>query len=293
MNNLHGALLMILSMGMFAFQDLFIKKASATLPPGAILTAMGCLGALIFAGFVRARRQSLLPRELFRRAMLLRNAGEVVGAFAFISALALADLAAVSAIIQALPLAVTLMAALFLGEPVGWRRWSAISVGFLGVLLIVRPGTHGFEPATLLAVVAVLALGLRDLATRIAPPAMSSAQIGQWGYLMMLVAGLTMTLTADTATLPSAPLASYGLLTIAILVGVAGYYTIIQAIRISEISAVAPFRYARIVFALLLAVFVLGERPDSFTLAGAALIVASGLYALARERALFSGARQG
>lgn len=291
MNNLRGAVLMIVSMGIFAVQDLFIKRISGAVPIGEILLAMGIFGTMFYGWLVRAKRQPLFPKDLLHPAILLRNVSEIIATFGFVTALALTDLTSASAILQALPLIVTMMAALGLGETVGWRRWSAISVGFLGMLLIIRPGTAAFEPNSLYAVLAVFAFALRDLTTRVAPKSMSTIQIAQWGYIMM--AGLGGSLVAFSGELVAVPHSSMAPLFTIVVLGITGYFVVVESLRMSDVSAVAPFRYSRLVFALALAVIFLGERPDTFTLAGATLIIASGLYTLARERALFTEARQG
>ncbi len=282
---------MIVSMGIFAVQDLFIKQTSVTVPTGEILLVMGVFGTLFYGWLVTAKRQPLFPGDLLHPAILLRNISEIIATFGFVTALARTEMTSAASILQALPLIVTMMAALVLGETVGWRRWTAISVGFLGMLLIVRPGTDGFEPDSLYAVMAVFAFGMRDLTTRIAPRSMSTIQIAQWGYIMMTLLAVTMVATSggfvavpDTAMAP---------LFAIVILGVTGYFVVVESLRMSDVSAIAPFRYSRLVFALALAVIFLGERPDSLTLAGASLIIASGLYTLARERALFSQAHQG
>ncbi|MDV7141543.1 DMT family transporter [Tropicimonas sp. TH_r6] len=291
MNNLRGAVLMIVSMGIFAVQDLFIKQTSVTVPIGEILLVMGVFGALFYGWLVRAKRQRLVPKDLLHPAILLRNMSEVIATFGFVTALSLTEMTSAASILQALPLIVTMMAALGLGETVGWRRWCAISVGFLGMLLIVRPGTAGFEPNSLYAVMAVFAFGLRDLTTRIAPKSMSTIQIAQWGYIMMTLLGAVMVTLSDGFV--AIPVDAMPQMLGIVVLGVAGYYIVVEALRMSDVSAVAPFRYSRLLFALALAVLFLGERPDLLTLAGASLIIGSGLYTLARERALFSQALQG
>lgn len=291
MNNLRGAVLMIFSMAIFAVEDMLIKQASTHLPVGEILMILGLFAALVFASLAAIRSQRLFPRDLLNPVILLRNISEVVGTFGIVTALSLVDLSTASAILQALPLVVTLIAALFLGETVGWRRWSAIGVGFLGMLLIIRPGTAGFEPEALFAVLGVLGLSLRDLTTRIAPPSMSSIQLAQWGYITLFLLGLGMTVAGEGIQPVSVPV--FWLLTGIVVAGVLGYYLIVESLRISALSAIAPFRYSRLVFAMALAVVFLGERPDLLTLAGTSLIICSGLYTLARERALFSRAHQG
>ncbi|WP_068116949.1 DMT family transporter [Tropicimonas marinistellae] len=290
MNNLRGALLMILAMGGFALEDMFIKKVSSHLPVGQILLFLGFFGTLVFASASLLQRQTLFPPEAFHTAVLLRNGLEIVGTFGIVNALALTTLSSTSAIMQTIPLLVTMGAALFLGETVGWRRWTAILVGFAGMLMIVRPGMAGFEPASLFAVLGAVALAARDLVTPKIPARMSALQVSTWGFSMLVPLGAFLLFLKGGAQ----PMDSITLwqLTAAVLFGVSSYYTLIVSMRIADLAAVAPFRYSRLLFALALGIAIFGERPDVLTLSGASLIIASGLYTLARERALFSEARQ-
>ncbi|NDR58197.1 DMT family transporter [Aliiruegeria sabulilitoris] len=291
MGNLRGAVLMIIAMGLYAFEDLLIKLASVHVAIGQLLLCIGVLGSLILAVVVRFNRRPLLSRDFLHPMVITRNLGELVGAFALVTALALTPLASAASILQAQPLAVTLLAALFLGETVGWRRWLAILVGFAGMLLIIRPGTADFDVASLLAVLAVACFAIRDLATRVMPRGMNSLQVSLWAYYSIALIGAILTLKqGNFAPVPSN--ATWMLIGI-VLAGTLGYYLIVEAVRASELSAIAPFRYFRLVVALILGAIFLAERPDTFTLTGAALIVGSGLYALARERAVFTAARQG
>jgi len=285
MDNLRGTILMIVAMAFFAVEDMLIKLLSAQMPVGQILVALGFGGALIFAAISLARGERLFSTDLLAASVMLRNGGELIGTACFISALALIPLSTASAILQAMPLAVTLGAALFLREPVGWRRWSAIIIGFCGVLLILRPGFEGFEPAALLAVAAVAGLAMRDLATRAVPPAITSMQLSAYAFALIALPGVAMLAFGQgTAVMPgTSGLTGLGA---ALACGVLGYYAITVALRVSEISAIAPFRYTRLVFALALGLAVFDERPDAATLAGAALIIGSGLYTLLRERQL-------
>lgn len=285
MDNLRGTILMIVAMAFFAVEDMLIKLLSAQMPVGQILMALGFGGALIFAAISLARGERLFSADLLAAPVMLRNAGELIGTACFISALALIPLSTASAILQAMPLAVTLGAALFLREPVGWRRWSAIVIGFLGVLLILRPGFEGFEPAALLAVAAVAGLAMRDLATRAVPPAITTMQLSAYAFALIALPGVAMLVFGtQAAVIPGA--SGMAGLAAALACGVLGYYAITVALRVSEISAIAPFRYTRLVFALALGFAVFDERPDAATLAGAALIIGSGLYTLLRERQL-------
>ena len=284
MENLRGSVLMVLAMAGFALEDMFIKRLADTMPVGQIIMAIGLGGAAIFSAICARRGRRLFTRDLLARPVLLRNTGEMAGTMCFVTAIALTPLSSASAILQATPLAVTLGAALFLGEPVGWRRWSAILVGFAGVLMVVRPGLAGFAPASLFAVGAVIGLALRDLATRAVPAAISSMQLSAYAFATLVPTGAILLAFGEGAVMPAAvQLRDLGL---ALGCGVAAYYAIVAAMRVGEVAVVTPFRYTRLVFALVIGVAVFAERPDAWTLAGAAVIVASGLYTLMREARL-------
>lgn len=273
---------MVASMLGFALEDTFIKQLAATLPMGQVLALLGCGGVLLFGALARLGGRPVLSRAVFSRAVLLRNGGEMLGSAAFVTALALTPLSTAAAILQATPLAVTLGAALFLGETVGWRRWTAIGAGFAGVLLVIQPGLAGFEPASLFAVVAVAGLALRDLATRLVPAAVGSAQLSCWAFGALVPTGLLMLLVpgVDAAALTPPDLARLGA---AFVCGGFAYYAIVAAVRLGEVSVVVPFRYSRLVFAMAIGMVVFGERPDGPMLLGAALIVGAGLYTIWRE----------
>ena len=283
-DNLRGILLMVASMAGFAMQDMFIKWMAADLPTGQILLVLGALGLPIFALMARLDGRQVFTRDALHPAVLVRNLGEVVGTCGFITALALIPLSTMSAVFQAMPLVVTMGAALFLGEAVGWRRWTAIGVGCIGVLLIIRPGTDGFRIEALWALLAVAGLGLRDLASRRVPKAISNTQLSAWGFGTVALLGVGMLTLSGGAVLPS-PVQSVQLVA-AVGFGVAAYWGLTAASRLGEVAAVTPFRYSRLVFAMIIGVLVFGERPDALTLAGAGLIIGSGLYSFARERNL-------
>lgn len=287
--NLRGILLMVGAMAAFAIEDMFVKWMGAIVPPGQILMMLGAGGAAGFALLAAMRNERLVSPIFLSRAVVLRNLGELTGTFGFVTAIVLTPLSSASAILQAMPLAVTLGAALVFREPVGWRRWSAIGAGFIGVLIVIRPGTAAFEPASLFALLGVAGLATRDLATRAVPRATSSVVLSAWGFSMLIPTGAVLLALTGGATVPSG--ATLGMLAGAVVLGVAGYWSLTQAMRMGEVAAITPFRYSRLVFALVIGVLVFGERPDAPTLAGAALIVGSGLYTLWREARL--GRRRG
>ena len=285
MDNLRGALIMVLAMLGFAAEDMFIKLMADAVPVGQIIWMLGLGGAMVFALVLVIQRQPLFTPAMLSGPVLLRGLGELVGTLGFVSAIVLTPTSSASAILQATPLTVTLGAALFLGEDVGWRRWTAIIVGFIGVLMIIRPGLDGFDWLSLLAVQGVIGLAVRDLATRRVSARTTSMQLSFLAFGVLVPAGFGLMLATGTPVVtPSLLHSAY--LAAALAIGVVAYYGIVTAMRIGEISFVSPFRYSRLVFALIVGIVVFGERPDGLTLIGSAIIVASGVYTVWRERKL-------
>ena len=282
MDNLRGSLWMVAAMAGFSVEDMFLKSAAASLPVGQILMIFGAGGMLGFALLAARRGERILHPAILSPAILTRCVFEVAGRLFYTLAIALTPLSSASAILQATPLVVVMGAALIFGERVGWRRWTAIAVGFAGVLIILRPGLDGFTPLSLLAVLGMLGFAGRDLATRAAPPVLSNLQLGVYGFAMMVPTGAILLAVSGGAALPSALAA--GQLAAATVIGVLAYYALTSAMRMGEVSVVTPFRYTRLVFALILGASVFGERPDAATLLGSAVIVGSGIYTLLRSR---------
>jgi len=149
-------------------------------------------------------------------------------------------------------------------------------------LLILRPGVSGFEPASLFAVIAMLGLAGRDLATRAAPKTMSNAQLGFLGFSVLVVAGVCALAWTGGAQIPSTT--DWAWLAAIVGVGVIAYMALTGAMRSGEIAIIAPFRYTRLVFAVILGIAIFGERPDMLTLIGSAVIIASGVFTLLRSQ---------
>jgi drug/metabolite transporter (DMT)-like permease len=283
MDNLRGAALMILAMFGFAVEDMMVKVISVDMPTGQIIFLLGGGGAIVFGILCRVQGQPLFERKMLSRPILLRSLAELVGTLGYVTAITLTPISTASAILQATPLLVTLGAAVLFGEMVGWRRWSAIFVGFFGVLLIIRPGTDGFDQLSLITLVGVLGLAGRDLATRGVPKETSSMQLSFLAFLTLVPASMILSLGAQKPWI--APTQTVWLLVIgATIITALAYYAIVAAMRVGEISFVTPFRYTRLVFALIFGIVIFGERPDVLTLTGSAIIVLSGIYTVWRER---------
>ncbi|MEO1363630.1 MAG: DMT family transporter, partial [Pseudomonadota bacterium] len=213
----------------------------------------------------------------------VRSAAEVGAAYFFISALLNMPIANVTAILQALPLTVAVAAALVFGEPLGWRRMVAIGVGFVGVVLIVRPGAEGFSVWSLYALGAVASVTVRDLATRRLSAAVPTMSV-------TLMAAVTMTtffgLFSVGETWTALDLRLAALIVGAAFLIIGAYWFSVQVMRQGDIGFIAPFRYTGLVFALILGLLVFGDWPDVLTLLGAGIVVATGLFTLWRERQL-------
>jgi S-adenosylmethionine uptake transporter len=217
------------------------------------------------------------------RLIAFRSAAEVATAYCFLTALFNMPLANVTAILQVLPLSVTLASALILREAVGWQRMTAIGVGFIGVMLIVKPGAEGFNVWSIYALIAMCFVTARDLITRQLSPAVPSMTVTLATAVSVLVAAGLASLTEEWAVVSGAHWV-YIMGSALFILG--GYFFSIQVMRVADVSATAPFRYTGLVWALIIGWFVFGDWPGFWTLTGATIVVATGLFTLYRERKL-------
>jgi len=280
-DNGRGAAVMVMSMAAFTINDTMMKVAGASVPLFQAIFMRGVLTSLILIGLVFWMSQ--WPQSLSaadRRLILWRSAMDVIAAYFFLTALFNMPISTATAIIQVLPLCVTLAGAVILHEPVGWRRWAAIVVGFLGTLLIIQPGTEGFTIYALYAVAAVVAVTARDIIVRQLSPSVPSVFVAACNSVAVCVAFGLATLTQSWVFVVPGDLF---LLVGAAVTVVVAYTCSVLAMRMGEISFVTPFRYSGILIAILLGVLIFGERPNALALIGTAIVVGSGLYTLYRE----------
>ncbi len=270
-------------MGGFAIEDMFLKSAAEVVPVGQVMIIFGSGGMIVFALLARAVGEPLFPRAIRQRTMLVRAAFEVTGRLFYTLAIALTALSSATAILQATPIIVVAGAALFFGEKVGWRRWSAILVGVVGVLIIIGPGTDSFAPLSILAVLGMLGFAGRDLATRAAPRGLGTFVLGVYGFAAIVVAGSGYAVLMQEAPVWPASQQIFALFG-AIFIGVAAYSCLTLAMRTGEVSAVTPFRYSRLLFGIGFGVLIFGERPDSAMMIGSVIVVASGLFIMLRSQ---------
>ncbi len=284
-DNLHGALLMLTSMAAFTCNDAVMKAVTRTLP---LYESVALRGGLVLAMMLivtRIQRRGVrlsVPRgDLV--PLVLRTGADIVSTVLYLWALRMMALADLSAIMQALPLAVTLAAAVVFGEKLGWRRLAAIGIGLVGVLLILRPGTGAFDIWSAVALAAMLLIVLRDIVTRKFSAAIGSSTIAFYAALTITLAGFVLGVEEDWR-MPDPAEAGLLLLSAAFLT--VGYITAVATMRVGEISLIAPLRYTSLVWAIVLGLVIFGEWPDLWTWLGSALVVGAGLYTILRERRL-------
>ena len=271
-------------MACFAVEDTFIKLLSARLPATQILFSVGFGGALITLALAVTLNVNLADKILLNKHVISRTIADLFGALFFTSAMVLIPMSLLASILQATPLFVTLGAAILLGEKVGWRRWSAIFIGFLGVIIILQPGYGSFQLASLLGLAAVLCLALRDVVTRDMATEIPTLTVTFYACLAMGSAGFIAYPFFGTPIMPTTFEAI--VLVCAAIIGLTGYFLIVLATRKGDVSVIAPFRYSRLLFSLVLASLILGEMLTLPILLGGLLVVSSGIYTFGRERRL-------
>lgn len=279
--NLQAIGAMVLATVAFALGDAAMKVAAARIPTGEAVF-LRSFGSVLLA-FLIAHRTGVLAG--FRRALVplmgWRCIGDAGNSLCFQAALGRMPFADIWGILQLTPLTLTAASALFLGAAVGWRRWLAVTAGLIGALLVVRPGSSAFNAWALLAVASVLFGTLRDITTRRLDPKIPMLVIMILSQALVALSGLGLSAWQGWVT-PSA--ADLGLIAIAAAFTLAGHLGLVASLRIGEIAAVAPFRYAGIVWAILLGYLFWGEWPDSLAMTGIAILIGAGLYTLYREQ---------
>lgn len=280
--NARGALFMSVSMAAFVCNDALMKVALGEVPlfqaillRGVVVTAL----LTMFAAHRGVLRTRIAPGD--RKLIGLRVVGEMGGTLCFLTALAHMPLANVTAILQSLPLAVTLAAALFLGEEVGWRRYTAIAIGFVGVLIIVRPGSEGFTVYSIWALVSVGFVMLRDLSTRRLSRQVPSTLVALASAVGSTLLGAVVSAAGAWEPVSGGDLRVLGGAAVFLF---AGYLFNVMSMRHGEIGFVSPFRYTVLIWALVLGLVVFGDVPRPTTLLGSAIVVVTGVYTFYRER---------
>lgn len=277
--------MIVLSMGCFIATDGLMKSLSGTIAWYQALALRGglavafCFGLAIFIDGRQPVRA--VAAYATNRHCALRIAFELGATCFYLLAIFNMPLADATAIIQVLPILLTLGGAVFFAERVGWRRYAAAAVGFVGVLLIIQPGTTAFRPIALLALAAAVAMAGRDLSTTALPPTIPSTYVAALTMLAVWIMSLVIALPSDWP-----PIEGWVLLRVAcaaVTVTLAFLFSV-MAVRIGEVSFLAQFRYSSLLWGLLIGFVAFGELPSGTTIFGASLVVLAGLYTLYRER---------
>jgi drug/metabolite transporter (DMT)-like permease len=278
--SVRGILCMVAGMALLTLNNAFLKTLSLDYPTGQ-LVALRAVFVFIpiavlawYAGGWHSLRINSYSGQCIRAGFL------VVTQFLMVTSLALLPLADVTALSFSGPLVLTALAPVILGEHVGWRRWTAVTVGFAGVLIMLRPDPDVFRIAALLPLGAAVSGALRDLVTRKISTGESSTAILCFSTASVLFFGLL------SLPFASAPL-DYGDLPVLALAGClqgAAHFVLIEAFRYGEAAVIAPFKYAALPCATVYGFAMFGDVPDMWIVIGALPVVASGLYILHRER---------
>jgi drug/metabolite transporter (DMT)-like permease len=279
--NRRGIRMMVAAMVCFVLNDTLVKYVSESLPAAQLIFMRGFLASVFVFGVALASGVALRPRELARGWIARRAVIDAVASVLFLVSLFQLPLANATAISMSAPLFITVLAVVLLRERVDAPRWFAIAVGFLGVVLVIRPGMEGFNAYALLCLAATLLHAVRDLATRRIAPGVSSLAI-------TFATAVAVTLLSGVLSLfegwRAFGLREFGLLATAAAFLAAGYFLVVGSVRNGDISVTAPWRYTGMLWAVLLGWAVWGHVPDGLAWAGIALLVCAGLYLVQRDR---------
>jgi len=268
------------AMAVFAVNDMLLKLAAQRYPLGEVITVRGLIATALVGVFLVGFGYVYALRAMFKGIMIGRTALDGAAMILFTSALVHMPLAELSAINLVSPLILTAFAVIFFAEEVGWRRWTAIIIGFIGTLFIVKPTPAAFNAWALLGVATAFAAAGRDIITRGLDPGIPSIVISFMAALGSAVIGAILGLFE---TWQPMALADVGMLAISAAMVAIGHVLIVIAFRGVDVTAIAPFRYTLLIWSGVCGYLAFGEVPDRFAIFGSALIVGSGLYALHRE----------
>lgn len=280
-DNRRGILFMVAAQTGFIVNDTLVKLASADLALSQILVLRGLIALPVLLAIAGPRGIAVVATALRNRLVQIRSVSESGSAAFYLTALTHMPIANATAILQTVPLMTTIVAALGFREPVGIRRWSAVFIGFAAVLAIIRPGVDGFSFWSLFALAAVFFVAARDLTSRLIPASIPPLPLIVLSACASTLIGLVMTLFEPWRPATALGLAYVGGAAAFLCVA---YLFIVLAMRYGEISVVSPFRYSILLWAILIQMAVFGALPDLVTLIGSAVLVATGLYTVYRER---------
>jgi drug/metabolite transporter (DMT)-like permease len=279
--NRRGIISFSLAVFLFVINEVLCKLVYGNVPTHQILAVRGLIATAVILGVIQA--SGAMPRigRMFDRRVVLRSSVDLIGSYLYMIALFHTLIGNMMAIHMSSPLMMTAAVALLMREPVGWRRWSAVVVGFLGVLLVVQPSTGSFNAYSILGVGAAVCIVVRDLITRKIDDAIPSSVIIFTNVGMMALAALVLALIEGWIAMSWR---DFGFVALAAVCVAAGYQFAVDAFRHAEVPVIVPLRYTGLLWALLFGYLIWGDVPNALASAGIVLIVGSGLYVLHRER---------
>jgi len=281
--------LMVVASGLLTVNDGMVKWLAQSYPVGQVMTLRGAFVIVFVVLWAMSRRRTSELRVSNWRLQLTRGALMSISTFLFVTALTLMPIADAIAIAFAGPVIATALAALLLHESVGWRRWTAIAIGFSGVVVMLRPTPDLIRLVAVVPLLAATVGAFRDIVTRkMGTGGESTAAIMLISTSVVTIVGL-LSIPAGWAPLKITDLTLF--VASAFLVAFA-QALMIESFRIGEVGLVGPFKYTSLVWAVLLGLLVWGDLPDTWTWIGSALVVGSGLYIWHRELVL-ARARRG
>jgi drug/metabolite transporter (DMT)-like permease len=272
-----GGILMSLSMFCFILNDTVTKLLSTKVGIGEFVFLRGLFATAMIFGLVALTGHFRRLHLALDRVVVVRALFDLLATGLFIAALFHMPLPNVTAVMQAVPITATVMTMIVFKERVEARQLGAIVVGLLGVLLIIKPGASGFNPAVVLAAAAMAAVAVRDLVTRRIGPQIPSAVVTLTTAFLVMAGGAVW--LAVEGLQPMAPQTAATLALAAVFL-ILGQLLMVQAVRVAGIAATTPFRYTNVVWALVLGWAIFGFIPDSLAFIGIVLIAGSGLYTI-------------
>ena len=275
---------MAIAMAAFVSNDTLLKLLSQELPVGTLIFVRGVFASLVlFAATAFSGGLPKLP-QMFSRNVIIRSLTDVISTILFISALVHMPIGNLTSVVQAAPLAVTALAAIVLKERVGWRRTLAMATGFLGVMLIMKPSTGGFDRYSVMALMVVAGVAVRDILTRRIPASVPALIVALANSIFVVIGAFGLAWLEGGLVIPR----GYQMVHLA-AAGVflsLGYLFMVQTLRYADISASATIRFSVVLWALLSGVTIFGEWPDRYAIVGILFIVGAGVYTLHREAKL-------
>jgi drug/metabolite transporter (DMT)-like permease len=284
--NIRGIAAMCFAMAVFMVSDTAVKLASQSLSVGQVVLLRGLFSCAILAAVIALTGAWRDLRHVARPLVLTRCLLEGLTAITFIGALAVLPIATVTAVFLTAPLMITVAAAVLLGETVRWRRWLAAILGFVGMLIVVRPTTDGLNAGVALVLTSTVLCVARDLITRKLPPDVPTGAVAAGTIIVSTLVGGALTMLQPWRPVEAPTLVPLAVAAVAVT---AGNYAIIVAFREGEVSVVSPFRYTLMFWGVIAGLLVFGHWPDPMTWVGVSLIIGAGVYTLWREARVAAG----